>query len=743
VFKQGISGGEARAVYVKNIGVFALGSSEDTTKNGDSLLFSYHLNIEGLTEAEFPFATIKINVASGKSGLVFKQGISGGEARAVYVKNIGVFALGSSEDTTKNGVFSNSLIHMENVHAENFGGNGITINTTSYGNANISHCDNCSGQGNGLDGLLLTGGESSQISIINPDFQFNGRSNIHDNGFLGSTGLGGHTSGPGMRVGHTSDAIASRGGHYYVCKVYNINKEPTVAGDWQDYWEDVGTSIEVPSSIAAWNSGTTYHPAANLELSGDAQGGTWTGLYCEGGTGGNIVKGGNLVINGQGSYTWNGQGVQVKSADGYFEAFGGGVRVRKKTDLDRYAILDTDFGSLRIGDLNTGGSGWAQSIMTLADSTVAFMNSNSTTPTLMFPGTSVWGGRFGITGSQLSGLPIVNKFGLFFTDVTEPSLFGSVGYGGIGGMAMGHTYPFNEGLKFRKGFIVWNIDASANDTLAWVANTETTGGVSGEWDRILKSGGGGGGGSTLLGLTGSNTATGDVTGDISSHTLSITGTSGSYAIGVNDGTNQAAQSISAGVTEISSIANDNSSGATLDLFASSGAVMTLLGTSTFTGGAGDSTNYSDDSYAQKGAIKQWIANAVAGAGGISGSGVSGRNTYWSGTGSITSSSAWLFDGTDKLTLSGSDIRSSSGNWLRLSPTNGALQVFTSGASNNITVYNSGGSDGLTLDGPNRSINSAGTTTSIKLQTGSGIVGIGSGTPDASAKLDINTTTHGY
>ncbi len=461
----------------------------------DSLLIDNQISIIGIGSADFPFSTVKINVAAGKAGINFKMGSSSGGSRASYAENIALFGLGSSIDTTKHGVQTDATIRLKNIHVENFGGNGIYVNTTTNGNANISRLDDCSGQQNGLDGLRIDGGESSALTVVNANFQFNGRFNIHDNGFLGSTIIGGHTSGPGMRAGYTSDSWASHGGHYYICKVWHINKEPGVAADWQNYWQDNGTGAEIPASISAWSSSNTYHESANYGSTGAAQASQVFGLYREEGGGRDIALGSGIVIGGVGAGNFLNKGLVLTNSQGYISVGkgGSGFIAPRIDNQESFARLNSTFGSVEIGNIPGSDESLSNIIQLMArpaDSVIGFSSSNNEVIKLGFTGRTLQGDRWGLTHTKHSASPYVSKYGLGFIGVDESAAYGSVTSGGIGVMAMGHTYPANEGLYFRKGTIVWNIDATANDTLAWVANTETTGGVYADWDKILKSGSG-------------------------------------------------------------------------------------------------------------------------------------------------------------------------------------------------------------------------------------------------------------
>jgi len=756
----------------------------------DSLLIDDQVTLLGENITMFPFSVTDLIFPANKSGLVLQMGNPNGGARGCYVSAFHIRANGVNTDTTKHGLRFNSNTSVNYVYVSGFGGNGIYANTIFNGNLSGSVIYNCAAQGNGLNGICIDGGESTSVIVTNANSQFNGRCNIRDNGFLGSWIYGGLTSGAGIRTGYTSDAIAKIGTHYYVCKRDNINKEPTVAVDWQDYWEDVGTSLEDPSVAAAWSSGTTYFLAANYASTGAAQGAMVYGLYRESGTGSDVILGGSSgSIFGQGARTFNNVGAQLDVSNTYFTVRrgGAGFSVLNKANNDIFTNLDNTFG-LQLGATTLSS---VLSIGAFSDTTIRFSSAADNVGRLIFTGAAINGAKWGVSGSISAGLPIISKFALSFANVRGSSNYASID--SIRKFFYTTGTPFSEGLKYGIGDFGMYMKGDSS-IIGIKAMSVTGGGDDAAW-AIIRSGNnngdqsdttnykpaaygldgklykmtywpGSGGGSTLFGLTGSNTATGDVTGDISTHTLLVTGTSGSYNISLNDGTTQSSNNISAAAAEISSIANDNSSGATLDLFQSSGAVMTLLGTSTFTGGAGDTTNYVGESYIQK----DWALNrkvdtifrtagkdsiqfyingryhaikdsSGSGASGITGSLTSGRIPVANGSSSVTDYAALTFDGTDKITLSGSDIRSNSGSWLRLSPTNGTVQVFTSGASSNVDIYNSAGA--ASLSSGYNVINTSGQN-NLQIQTAAaGNVIFGSGTANTSAKVEISSTTKGF
>lgn len=84
--------------------------------------------------------------------------------------------------------------------------------------------------------------------------------------------------------------------------------------------------------------------------------------------------------------------------------------------------------------------------------------------------------------------------------------------------------------------------------------------------------------------------------------------------------------------------------------------------------------------------------------------------------------------------------------LRISSSNGGLQLFTSGVGNSVTIFNSTGDNGISIDGPGRTIGSISGSSALALTANAAesvIIGAGVGSISASAKLQLNSTTQGF
>lgn len=449
----------------------------------DSILIDDQIYLDGQSFSMFPFTVTKLEFATNKSGFVMKQGSPSGGNRGSVIKNISILSKGRSTDTTKHGFFVSSIIYMENVQADGFGGNGIFVSTDPPhgGNANISYLLNCNAQNNGLNGIALSGGESSACLIINPNCQFNGRNNILDNGFLGSTILGGHTSGPGQTTGLTSQSWVSHGGKYYIAKVTNTGIEPGVTSGWQLFWEEFN-SVEIPSSVTAWSGSTTYQYAANYAGTGESQAGLILGLYREGGGGREIVKsGGTMIIGGDGPTTHSRFGVEVTAIAGYTEARGGGGFRVRGNDSTSIAQVGRDFG-LGVGSEETG-MGFINFQAFEEDTTARFFpNSNTNLPRLWFPLQNSNGGANGSGRTQLfAGIPILGKQGILFTDQNGSSGWKADTKRMLGGIAS--STVASDGSYYGVGdqFLYLDVAASGSNLLML---RNTVAGSPGTWSKL-------------------------------------------------------------------------------------------------------------------------------------------------------------------------------------------------------------------------------------------------------------------
>ncbi len=141
----------------------------------------------------------------------------------------------------------------------------------------------------------------------------------------------------------------------------------------------------------------------------------------------------------------------------------------------------------------------------------------------------------------------------------------------------------------------------------------------------------------------------------------------------------------------------------------------------------DQTGNSGKFLTTNGSVTSWATVSA----GITGTMVSGRIPVGSGSSTLTTYSNLLYDGVNTITIGGGQIRDNGSN-MRLIPSAGGLEVYN-GTNYAINLYNGGGSDGIAMLPYARSI--SGITTKN--------ISIGLTTPDASAMLDVQSTTLGF
>lgn len=76
-----------------------------------------------------------------------------------------------------------------------------------------------------------------------------------------------------------------------------------------------------------------------------------------------------------------------------------------------------------------------------------------------------------------------------------------------------------------------------------------------------------------------------------------------------------------------------------------------------------------------------------------------------------------------------------GGGMGLHPLNGSISIFKAGSASNVSIFNSALNDGVVIDSTNNIINSFNTANNLRLQTGTGFVGIGN--IAATEKLHVN------
>lgn len=175
-------------------------------------------------------------------------------------------------------------------------------------------------------------------------------------------------------------------------------------------------------------------------------------------------------------------------------------------------------------------------------------------------------------------------------------------------------------------------------------------------------------------------------------------------------------------------------------------IATTTGTGIFGGTiTGTGTLFLDTTItlATRARVKKSIDSVAAliTSGGITGTMVSGRIPVGLTASSLQTYSTLTYNGTDQLFFGSGSIRDNGSNMRFVAS---ATWQFFNGGNNNVEFYNGAGDNGIILSGFGRSINSLTGTDYLIIQNSiaSGKLGIG-GAPDASAKVDIQSTTLGF
>lgn len=144
------------------------------------------VSLIGIGGGFFPNQQVQLRFDGNIRGFDIIQNNNGFGARSVTIKNMWLRNFGSSNDSTADGIRTNTRVFFENVAVDNFGGNGFAIVTNDSGNANNSILMNCTGYYNAKSGLFLSGNESNNCGIYSCNFQANGMCGVLDNSFLGN-----------------------------------------------------------------------------------------------------------------------------------------------------------------------------------------------------------------------------------------------------------------------------------------------------------------------------------------------------------------------------------------------------------------------------------------------------------------------------------------------------------------------------------------------------------------------------
>lgn len=312
------------------------------------------------------------------------------------------------------GVWTDGLNICKNIACQGFGNDGFALDASLTGNADSGHYEDIWCIENLGNGFYTIGNDATANIFINIWTNANGKTNIYDNGFLGNTYIGGHSSFAGMLAG--SQSWVTHNGTYYVAIGYPTvtGIEPGVTPSWQDVWQQFN-AVEVPSIPQPWNNSTVYFCSRALAIVGDNAYSTTLGMYTEGGQGGSVVAGYGIVIGGD-----HGAGFAQRlppymyKSDGKF-AFGTSLYVDDVDDAHFYTEVSKILG-LTIGH-TTGG---IIQLKTFADHLMRFFSNNTAGDTGFyitatgFPGTSA--GRSGVLPPAH---PIFDYLGFWMSDTAN------------------------------------------------------------------------------------------------------------------------------------------------------------------------------------------------------------------------------------------------------------------------------------------------------------------------------------
>lgn len=559
----------------------------------DSIYINKNIGITGLGSGIGRRLTTIFRFAANKKGLVVKFETLG--ATTFNMQNMWIQG-GGGTDTLANGIWTNTVILLDNVTESDFSGKGVVFDSRVTGNTDLSVLRGLNISQNLLEGLWIAGGDGNKMRFYDLTSSANGRSGVWDNGFLGNDYFSPHVAVAGMLQGQKS--WVTHGGLYFVftALIPAAGIEPEVTSGWQNTWAQF-PGVDVPSVVSAWSGGTTYFPCVGFAIVGANSYANVTSLYSEGGQGGTIARGYSQFYGGDqgaGFVQWqpyrnfigsDGPGVFFSDAD---------FIVHDATEPLNYSGLRRDAG------LFVGSSGM-DGVYTKAnrsDTSVHVMEQNSSgfdilTYALQGKSGSLWG----VPTIQNQGRPTWARYGFNMKD----SL-------GTYARNISGTLGFDAIIKTPHAGGDYALNIGDNDS-TWYKY------YSGAWHYVGGGGGGGGGGGSDSPDRINGTATGDVTADMGNNKFWITQSGGNSIHFASDDGSGNSSFFSMNGSGWAAAFNDNE----FDIDAT-GIRTSLDGTNTFTGLATDTTNYIGESYVQR----DWVLDHINNAGGVS---LSGTNTW--------------------------------------------------------------------------------------------------------------------
>lgn len=276
----------------------------------------------------------------GTAGLYFDYTSTGSYIHDFKVigRNSGYAASGYNSNT-KHGIWNAGINIFERVTVSSFDGDGFhvfgDVNAKPYSNASLSRFISCFAFWNGRNGWNFRGGDANACVIENCNAQLNKRWGFMDSSFLGNTFTSNHAASNGTPESGGRSLYVIRRGHLYHCITDNINKEPGVAADWKNYWQEGGKTTAADS----WDNRKHYYTGSGYAGININQQGVFISNYSEGDqpvflNSGNIVLGGFLSQYGRAHASiGTRQGLlSTKAIQAFEESVGVGVMLKSKGD---------------------------------------------------------------------------------------------------------------------------------------------------------------------------------------------------------------------------------------------------------------------------------------------------------------------------------------------------------------------------------------------------------------------------
>lgn len=217
----------------------------------------------------------------------------------VVLKNLNLRrGAGTGLNESAHAIWLNMAVDLESIYIDNFGGNGIEVNTSEGGNANNSKFRNVTCFYCNMNGLFFTGGESNNCSIYASDFTSNGRCGVLDNGFLGNKYFACHTSSNGIKSGYAG--FVKFKGNIYQCISYPNSQgvEPGTVKDFKYHWAIPPSPPGELETFKEWNKDAVYYPTGSYVVTSPVSVTELIGCYSEGGQGASRLSSSSLSIGG-------------------------------------------------------------------------------------------------------------------------------------------------------------------------------------------------------------------------------------------------------------------------------------------------------------------------------------------------------------------------------------------------------------------------------------------------------------